>query len=96
MTKTPLPKSKSCPRCKKTKGIDQFGTRMMNGVIRPQSYCLDCRNAHGQKMRTLKEKNPKLAKKDLRVTIQNPLSQKKPLTLKFKAKKISKRKGGKK
>lgn len=66
MTKPILPKTKSCPRCKKTKAIDQFGTRMMSGVKRPQSYCLDCRNQHGKKMDLVRKKNPKLEKVDLR------------------------------
>ena len=51
-----LPKTKSCPRCKKTKAIDQFGTRMMDGIKRPQSYCVSCRGLKPKSHRKLPQK----------------------------------------
>lgn len=34
-----------CPRCKEVKNVlSGFGTRLVKGVIRKQSYCYDCRS----------------------------------------------------
>ena len=44
---------KPCPRCKQSWPIDetekQFGFRMVGKVQRRQSYCRECRRAHGKK-----------------------------------------------
>lgn len=52
---------KTCPKCETTaKGTRQitklFGFRTINGVKRPQSYCLNDRTSHRSKMAKIKSK----------------------------------------
>lgn len=57
---------KKCPRCRKSKPLERFGTRMVRGKKIPQSYCLECRNRHKIKMQKLEQKIPEAKKLDLR------------------------------
>lgn len=62
------PRSKLCPRCKETKGIEQFGMRTMiewkldkkggkkfKARVVPQSYCVPCRAKPSAKASKAKE-----------------------------------------
>lgn len=34
---------KSCPRCARERPLESFGLRLIEGELRDQSYCSDCR-----------------------------------------------------
>lgn len=45
-----VPAQAHCPRCGKTGSThEDFGTRIIDGRARPQSWCRNCRSARGRK-----------------------------------------------
>lgn len=62
-----------CPTCgtnaKGKKEIREiFGFRLSNGKETSQSYCISCRGSHAKKMQRRADKNPLIAKLDMRKT----------------------------
>jgi len=49
-----MPKRKRCPHCGRL-GLtgEDFGTRVIRGQRRPQSWCRDCRASHAQPARAM-------------------------------------------